>query len=272
MNASDNFRNEPDNIRKFPRKTVSPKRPSTIQPPGSTQFQAQKQHVVCLAVLPSKIRKGFDYNTILLPAIRAVLELDPYYWQVASANDNQYGETVPDNIRGWVEKEHPQVYILDMSDKSPEVIWTLGRLDEVGKEPPILIIVLERIGTKRNFEINGGIIRIEYTPSTGQHAINDIAKDLGRELNKRDSIQQLRDSTQHAHYLSPIFMQERGSLSREVAEVLSSIYKTMEAFAIAKPGNIRLYLHNRNFDEFAQGSVLGFQQRIRKHLKTIGNL
>jgi hypothetical protein len=56
MNASDNFRNEPDNIRKFPRKTVSPKRPSTIQPPGSTQFQAQKQHVVCLAVLPSKIR------------------------------------------------------------------------------------------------------------------------------------------------------------------------------------------------------------------------
>ena len=264
MNAS-------DKIIEFPPPT-SRKQPRKDKPLESTQPQAKKEYVICLAVLPSKGKKGFDYKGILLPALRTVLELDPYYWQVAALTDKVYGETILENLKGWIEKEHPQVYILDMSDTSHprQVDRVIGYLFSVAEVSPILIIALEHKGTKKVPDAEQGkMVSIEYTPSIDQHAVQDIAKELDAAFKNRDSIQQLT-GTSYAHYLSPLYLQR--SVSEGVAKILSSTYKTMEAFAKAKTEHIRSCLRQQNLDDMAQETALGCQKSIKKSLKASGIL
>ena len=73
-----------------------------------------QQHTICFVALPFKDDEKFKYETVLLPALRKILEGKPYYWQVVRADARYYANTIDRNIAEWIKRAH--VYIADISD------------------------------------------------------------------------------------------------------------------------------------------------------------
>src|SRR5690242_8637653 len=82
---------------------------------ASTKQFASDEHIICLVILPFNNDPPFDYENVLLPALRIVLEQAPYYWQLAYFNDKSFDDTIDKNTEAWMERAH--AYIVDTSDR-----------------------------------------------------------------------------------------------------------------------------------------------------------
>jgi hypothetical protein len=203
----------------------------------SKQTLAQDEdskHIICFVALPFKDSQTFAYETVLLPAIRAALELDPYYWQVDRADDKYFEDIIQHNIGVWM--KHAQTYIADISDLNPNVMMELGYMIWARK-PQQPLIVLERVGTGHHLSDLGGLIRISYPDAHGKYAIAEIAESLKAEIAKKEDIQKL-NRTIHEHYLSPLLLRSKFNIDSRVAETVSQAYITMEAFSTARVNEI----------------------------------
>src|SRR5437764_14613861 len=100
------------------------------------------------------------------------------------------------------------------------------------------VIVLEREGTANQVDGLAGFIRIPYPAATGKYAIREITEALREEFLKKNDIQKL-NGTEHAHYLSPLLLNNKFQIDRQTAENLAYAYVTMEKFVNADVKDIR---------------------------------
>jgi hypothetical protein len=191
------------------------------------------KHIICFVALPFEDTEKFAYKTVLLPALRTVLEQHPYYWQVGRADDKGFADTIYHNVDAWMQLAH--AYIADISDLNPNVMMELGYM-YWARKPGQPLMVLERLGTGQHLSDIAGFIRISYPDLSGRYAIEDVAKALADEFDNRQDIQSLNATKLH-HYLSPLVLEEIGA-SEQVAKDLARVYVTMEAFSVAKVKDI----------------------------------
>jgi hypothetical protein len=209
------------------------------------------RHVVCFVALPFKDSVSFAYQTVLLPALRTVLEQPPYYWQVGRADDNYFKDTIYENVAYWMGKAH--AYIADISDLNPNVLLELGYMYWARSHGQPLIILesfeahQKHVDTRLDPVDLAGVIRIFYHLQRGNHAIEDVAQELKVEFDKRQDIQKLNTGNRY-HYLSPLILSNKLQLSNQLAELLASKYLTMEALVNADVTDIRRRIPALNVD------------------------
>ncbi len=229
--------------------------------PQSTADDSPK-HIICFVALPFEDTEKFAYKTVLLPALRTVLERHPYYWQVGRADDKGFADTIYDNVAAWMKLAH--AYIADISDLNPNVMMELGYM-YWARKPGQPLMVLERQGTGQHLSDLAGFIRISYPNLSDRHAIEDVAKALAEEFDKKN-IQSLNATKLH-HYLSPLMLEEIGA-SDQISKALARAYVTMEAFVATDAKDISLHLHDYGL-QLHYTIVRGYQAAIRDLLKRL---
>ncbi len=219
------------------------------------QSSERPKHIVCFVALPFKDSDTFKYETVLLPALREVLELKPYYWQVVRADERYFEDIIQNNVRTWMERV--QVYIADVSDENPNVMMELGYMLWT-KEPDQPLIVLRRSGTNRTISDLAGFMYTVY-PSVNSGDVYDIrriADALQEDFDKRNDVQNL-NKNKEAHYLSPLYLEKKFSFSNAVSKKLSEAFNTMEAVEAATTDEFRA-------KAIAAGISSGFVDAVRE--------
>ena len=191
---------------------------------------ALSTHTRCMVALPFKDSNTFAYETVLLPALREVLEQKPYYWEVVRADAKYYENTIEGNVTAWMQRSH--AYIADISDLNPNVMMEVGfmRWSEPARTRPL--IVLQRDGTGTHLADLAGVIRIAYPNATGKDAVREIAEALRQEFAKKTDVEQL-NARKQAHYLSSLVLINEFGVARSIAEDLMRAFGTMEALIAA---------------------------------------
>lgn len=219
-----------------PSETAVPQNVSPQDSPDakSDEKESSSEHITCLVALPSEENDG-NFQTVVLPALRQVLELDPFYWQVVCEDEKFFESLEQLNVLTWL--KHAQAYIADISSGNFKVMIELGAMLSARK-PDQLLLVLNREESTHNFTgILGRIIgmHIQY-PSTNtstSHDIDKVAEALRKQILKRnDDISKLKQR-KTAHYLSPLFLTEDHITDETVATNLSKKFITIEAFLSA---------------------------------------
>ena len=231
--------------------------------------------VTCLVVLSLEKNSSF-YENVLLPAIRSVLENDPYYWQVVHSHDKNHSDNPQQNISKWMEQA--EFYIVDISEQQPDTFIELGRICENQKHKGanVPIIVLEKkldneskTDNTSKISLRDEIMRIDYTPFKGEHAIDDLAIEFRKGIEGRQSIlknaQQL-NATRQAHYLSRQVLMDVTRMQEKDASILVENYGTMENFVQTQPHKIARLLKISN-----STLVDAYLEAIKKLLNEIKN-
>ena len=202
------------------------------------QTNDHPEHIVCFVAMPFNDNENFMYKTVLLPAVREALELDPYYWQVVRADERIFEDIIQNNVGAWMKRV--QAYIADVSDENPNVMMELGYM-LWAKQPGQPLLVLKRTGTKRTTISDlAGFIYTDY-PAVGggdRYAIQHIVDDLRKDFAKRTDVQNLNQNKE-AHYLSPLYLEKEIGLNQGVAEKLSDKFVTMESVEAAPDDEFR---------------------------------
>ncbi|MGO9464022.1 MAG: ATP-binding protein [Isosphaeraceae bacterium] len=222
-------------------------------------------HITCMVALPFKDKDHFAYESVLLPALREVLELEPYYWQVVRADEKYYENNVGRNVATFMNRAH--AYIAEISDLNPNVMMELGYLfwAEPARSRPL--VVLEREGTGQHLSDLGDLIRIPYPNATGENAQSIIAGSMRREFGKKKDLQDL-NTQKRSHYLSPLLLRNLlgEGFKAEIAQEASRRFPTMEAFSLAEVGHILAKVPKLSR---AQAKVL--KEEIADLLRNIGS-
>jgi molecular chaperone HtpG len=227
------------------------------------EHDKRTKHITCLAVLPSEDRKSFAYETILIPALRTVLEQSPYYWQVVRDNDKYFEETVAGNLSAWVEVAH--AFIADISDLNPNVMMELGYMLSFIEKVERPLVVLERNGTNSGSQLTNlaGFIFVSYPDLSNKYAIDEIAESLRVEFAKKEDIQIL-NKTRQAHYLSSLILINRFRLEKQTSDNLSRAFITMENLESANVKDI-----TRRVPDLPSGIASGLKKDIASLLKKL---
>ena len=190
----------------------------------------QSRHIVCFAALPFQDSETFAFKTVLLPALRKVLELAPYFWQVARADDAIHAPKVEENVDVWLRQS--DAYIADISTLNVNVMMELGFMHwaQPARDRPRL--VLEREGTQPKVTDLGGFITVRYPQVEGDEAIDELARAFATKFADVQAVQRL-NREKRAHYLSPILLQTVCEVKEDRANLLSKKFVTMEAFVAA---------------------------------------
>ena len=204
------------------------------------QLNVSPKHVICFVAMPFSDSGIVRYETVLLPALREVLEQYPYYWQVGRADDKYFSQTIFDNIAHWMKRAH--IYIADISELNPNVMMELGYMYWAKKPRQPLFVLESSNNIGQHLTDLAGVIRIRYTPSSGTHAVDDVAKELSDEFDKRRPIQ--IPNARNEHYFSDLFILNILGADAWFADVLSKKYVTMENFVNTSVNDIFFYLQN----------------------------
>ena len=199
------------------------------------QQQDQVKHIKCLVAMPVNDDKTFAYETVLLRALRTVLEQEPYYWQVARTNEQYIAETKELSVvQSMIQA---RAFVADISDRDPDVMMELGYM-RWGKKSEQPLILLQRESTNHSSSHLDGFIRIAYPDARGDHAIGEIAKVLQVGFAKHEAVRKLNDG-KLAHYLSPLLLSSAPfNVTEDIAKKLSEAYTTVESFVGASPKDI----------------------------------
>lgn len=218
-------------------------------------------HITCMVALPFKDKEHFAYETVLLPALREVLEQEPYWWQVVRADAKYLENFVRPNVATFMNRAH--AYIAEISDVNPNVMMELGYMlwaDSVRGRP---LLVLERKGTGQHLADLGDLIRIHYPNATGPNAVSVIAEALRMEFAKKADLQKLNQQ-KRAHYLSPLLLKGHFGQNPKVAEALSRHFPTMEDFGAATMDQIRAKV-----PALSRGVARGLKEDIADLLRSV---
>jgi molecular chaperone HtpG len=228
---------------------------------AEVSVEKQSKHVICMVALPFKDNHTFAYETVLLPALRAVLEQDPYYWQVIRADERYFEETIEQNVAVWMKLA--QAYIADISDLNPNVMMELGYM-RWARKPGQPVVVLERSGTEgRHLADLAGVIRIPYPATSGNYAVRETVKALEAEFSKNEGIRNLNRQKEE-HYLSPLLLSENFRVDDRTATILAKAYITMESFVLADGDDIR-----RKAPGLSRGVANGLKEDVVDLLKEL---
>lgn len=190
---------------------------------GSQQHE-QSKHISCLVALPLG-KDNPAYETILLPALREVLELDPYYWEVIYTGETIYEETEERNFVAQTRLAH--AFVADVSDLNPRVMMELGYICWSKNQQPL--ILLDHKNITRTLPGIANHIPISYSLATGDNAIESLVTTFKREFRKHNSILML-NSKKKEHYLSKLLLCKTFNQAEDISEMISQFYKTAEAF------------------------------------------
>ncbi len=229
---------------------------------------SRSRHVVCFAALPFKDDDTFAFNSVLLPALRAVLEQAPYFWQVVRADEEYHADKVEDSVGLWLQRS--DAYIADISTLNANVMMELGFMQwaEPARSRPR--IVLEREGAGAPLSDLGGFIKIRYPRGDAQRAtpegerkpaIENLVKALSAEFAKVPAVQRL-NRNKGAHYLSPLFLETVCELKAERAALLSKRFVTMESLVAASIDDIVSRVPG-----LPRGRADGIQKDVAEHLE-----
>ena len=217
---------------------------------NSRQNQANDhpEHIVCFVAIPFNDNENFKYKTVLLPALRKVLELHPYYWQVVRADEKYFEDMIQGNVGAWMRRV--QAYIADISDENPNVMMELSYM-LWAKQPGQPLLVLKRTDSRRYLADLAEFMYISYphiyasnrddigkSDKDLRYDIDRIADILRDQFNKYASIQRLNE-VKLGHYLPPLLLTEQYALNNEVAEKLSKTFVTIEAVVEADQDTFR---------------------------------
>ena len=194
-------------------------------------------HIVCFVAMPFKDSDTFKYETVLLPALRQVLELEPYSWEVARADERYFANIIQNNVQAWMKRV--QVYIADVSEENPNVMMELGYMLWT-REPDQPLLVLKREGTNRTISDLAGFIYTYYpaVSSGDDYDIQRVADALRRDFVKHADMQDL-NGKKAAHYLSPLYLCWHWSQTAGVAKKLSEYFNTTESVEAATRDEFR---------------------------------
>ncbi len=209
--------------------------PLNVTPQDSSDVKGDEKesssgHITCLVALPSEENDG-NFQTVVLPALRQVLELDPFYWQVVCEDEKFFESLEQLNVLAWL--KHAQAYIADISSGNFKVMIELGAMLSARK-PNQPLLVLKREESTHNFTgILGRIIgmHIQY-PSTNtstSHDIDRVAEALRKQILKHGDDKSELNTKKKAHYLSSLLLIKECKLEKDTAESLSRAFITMQA-------------------------------------------
>ena len=265
MSPSDSPQEPPDRLNRPSLKLV----PST----ANAQTDNSSKHIICLVILPFNRNQSFDYyKEVMLPALRVVFEKSPCYWQVIPSDSNIVMDM---ESRG----KNVKVYIVDISDDNPNMIFELGGIvtSERGKDS--LVFALCREGTESKISNMRNVPIIQYPIGYGQHSIGELEKvvayqnaieDVVKALKKnfqRPDIRSL-NSGQRRHYLSPLILSEL-KMDSQTAHAFAEVCETMEAFRDANAREISKQIRRRWDFEVTPEVITGYQKAIRVLLKKL---
>ena len=182
----------------------------------------QASHITCFVALPF----APEYE-VVFEALRDVLEVGPYFWQVARGDKRFLANDVPDNVFAWMRRAH--CYAADISEANENVMMEAGFMYWAFPDRPLL--VLQRQGTERRLPDLGGRLRITY-PSGGEDLQLKIADALRAEIAKFDQVKSMQSQ---AHWLSARVLNELDYVSDTLAARLADEYETMESLVAADP-------------------------------------
>jgi hypothetical protein len=190
----------------------------------------EPRHIVCFIAAPFRDDEIFAFDSVLVPALRCVVEKAPFFWQLVRADDKYLAETVEDSVARWMQRA--DVYVADMSTLNANVMMELGYMQWAESARVRPRIVLERVGAGGHLSDLGGFIKIRYPHVSGNHAIDDLAKALSAEFAKIQSVQEL-NRKKDAHYLSALCLQSEFGIQEGNASLISQKFPTMECLIAA---------------------------------------
>ena len=148
-------------------------------------------------------------------ALRAVLESDPYWFQIILARDQTICENLFDNV-----KAHMDVvdgFLADISDLNPNVMLELGMTESDPQKRPVF--VLRRAGSNEPPTDLKGRLYIEYTlpPADANNPVQNLAEQLRQSLRAIDEVKKLLNR-RRARYLSTQYIREQTVRSRLILD------------------------------------------------------
>jgi molecular chaperone HtpG len=172
------------------------------------------RHIVCLLAVP--FEKDYD---VLLEALRDVLEVAPYFWQVARADKRFFANDVPNNMAYWIARA--QCFAADISEMNENVMMEVGLMYWGYPSKPLLL--LQRDTVQSRIVDLGGRLRVKY-PWGDLPDQSRMAMALHQEIKK---FEELKNLNAQAHYLS-VRLMRADFIPPILATALADRYETVE--------------------------------------------
>lgn len=239
-----------------------PVHPATVTPAivlGESRRAIPPRHISCYVSLPQN--DDIFSHKVLLPALRQILEFNPFYWQVGCRNNKLVyrHDKCNRNISGNNDAEEQRdcwlrcsdMFIADIKDWSPDVVVDLGiiyAMRMIGEKGRLSIILKPDIDKEKqgaNWQFTaykpddfGKAIPIPH--DFKRHDDMKEEEDITYFINKvKDrlvsafndgSLRELNEKP-HEHFLSPVWIAEKCRYpDKDMTEAISNEYITMEAF------------------------------------------
>lgn len=200
---------------------------------------AKTEHITCFVTLP--FHKEYE---VVLDALRDVLEVAPYFWEVVRDNEQYFASDVPHNVGQWIARAH--CFIVEISECNENTMMELGYM--YWSYPDIPLLLLQREGTERRMANLGERIRVSYpwdeTPNRSA-----IVTKLREEIKKHDRIKGMKGEK---HFLSERVMQQNW-IPKDLAKILAEQYETVEDLLGDDPNNIKRKVKAQEPVEVIQG-------------------
>lgn len=190
------------------------------------------RHVTCLLAVP--FDREYD---ILLEALRDVLEVAPYFWQVSRADKRFFANDVPNNMAEWIARAH--CFAADISEMNENVMMEVGLMYWGYPGKPLLL--LQRDTAQSRIVDLGGRLRVKY-PWGEPPDQTRIAATLAEEIKKFEELKNLKGQ---AHYLSARVMRA-DFIPTKLAATLAERYETVEDLIRADAATISRDLGTRS--------------------------
>lgn len=215
-----------DDGERFEERSGSSSAAAAVVPPAKPEIEVeQTRHITCFVAIP------FDEEySIVLEALRDVLEAPPYYWEVKRADQRVYFSTVSENVGHWIARAH--CYAVELTEGSENVLMELGLIHWGYTDRPL--ILMHRKGNTPRMANLGERIRAPY-PWSEPSDRAAITTALREHIRSREDISRLKGT---AHYLSERALLDATWIDARVAKGLAEEYTTVEDLLDQDPSNV----------------------------------
>ena len=210
-----------------PQKQTPPARTAVAEPVAPSQTQtAQTDHVTCFVAIP--FTPEYD---ILLESLRDVLEVRPYYWEVARADAKAFDRRVSENVAKWIARAH--CYVVEISEVKGNVMMELGHAYWGYPTRPLLM--LQRKGAPPDLIDLADHMRINY-PWDDKPDRAMIAAALRKDIEGNQELSGLRREGM-PRFLSSRLMSGAG-VDEQVRMRVAKLCQTVEKFLAEDPNKV----------------------------------
>jgi hypothetical protein len=177
---------------------------------GQRTLPSNKGQVSLFVMMPF----GANFK-VVEDALRAVLEDEPYWFQLILARDQTMCKNLFDNV-----KAHMDVvdgFLADISDHNPNVMLELGMSESDRQKRPVFVM-RRRESNDPPSDLKGRLyIEYELPPEDAKNRVQILAEQLRQDLHQIDDVKQLL-RRRRARYLSMRYIRERSMRARLILE------------------------------------------------------